>query len=206
MTGLASVFKWRVQPPKIFPQTWKIFSEICRILRPRVVADVPQVVLLVLGDEEVITVLKPERKTFFQIKKNKIKQRRSFFNLYFKPVGRGCGTAVEHMPCNQEVVGSEPVGGWTFFLLQSFPTFLYQRSNQVPQEGAVCCVKKWIPSCAACGKTGSITSDWKKIKPETTQDGIQQQPQNIQLKVTKQRNDLNSLVPCHSDPLGVVGF
>ena len=49
------------------------------------------------------------------------------------------------MPCNQEVVGSEPVGGWTFLLLQSFPTFLYQRSNQVPQEGAVCCVKKMDP-------------------------------------------------------------
>ena len=83
MTGLACVFKWRVQPPKIFPQTWKIFSEICRILRPRVVADVPQVVLLVLGDEEVITVLKPERKTFFQIKNTQNQIETILFQFVF---------------------------------------------------------------------------------------------------------------------------
>ena len=39
--------------------------------------------------------------------------------------------------------------------------------NQVAQTGAsliVCCEskKKWMPSCAAWGKTGSISSDWVK--------------------------------------------
>ena len=54
--------------------------------------------------------------------------------------GRSSNTAVEHMPCNLEVMGSYPAGNWTFFLLLyiSFPTFIYQWRvlNQAPQRGA----------------------------------------------------------------------
>ena len=43
--------------------------------------------------------------------------------------GRGCSPAVEHMPCNLEVVGLNPAGCWAFFFFfLSFPTFLHQRS------------------------------------------------------------------------------
>ena len=57
-----------------------------------------------------------------------------------------------------------------FFLLRrSFPTFLHQLSvfNQVPQGGEsliVCCEsnKKRLRSCAAWGKTGSLSSDLVK--------------------------------------------
>ena len=45
-------------------------------------------------------------------------------------MGRGCNTAVEHTPPNQEVMGSTPVLG--FFLFLSFSTLLHQ----VPQGGA----------------------------------------------------------------------
>ena len=63
-----------------------------------------------------------------------------------------------------------PLGaGLFFFFFLSFPTSLPHWSvlNQVPQGDAsltVCCEsnKKWMPSCAAWGKTGSISSDWVK--------------------------------------------
>ena len=45
-------------------------------------------------------------------------------------MGWGCGTAVEHMPHNQEVVGLNPAGCWAFFFF-----FL---PNQVSQN-EMCC-------------------------------------------------------------------
>ena len=63
---------------------------------------------------------------------------REFLKVDF--LGHGCSTAVEHISCNQEVVGLNPAVG--FF--SSFPTFAYQWSvfNRVSQGGAsltVCC-------------------------------------------------------------------
>ena len=58
-----------------------------------------------------------------------------------------------------------------FLLILSSPSFLHPWSvlNQVPQGGAsqLCVVKekKWMPSCAAWGKTGSISSDWVEQWP-----------------------------------------
>ena len=84
-------------------------------------------------------------------------------------MGCSCSTVVEHKPSYQEVVGLKSTKCWApFLLLLSFPIFLHQWSvlNQVPQVGAsltMCCErKKWMPSCAAWGKTGSIGSHWIK--------------------------------------------
>ena len=70
------------------------------------------------------------------------------------------------MPCNQEVIGLNLAGNWTFFFSLSFPTLLLQRSvpNQFPEGGAslsVCRESniKCRPSSAAWAKT---TSDWEK--------------------------------------------
>ena len=77
-------------------------------------------------------------------------------------MGRGCMTEFGHMPGNQKVLGSNPTGPWAFFFfVLSLPTLLRHWSVliQVPQGGAsltTCCeIKKWMPSCAAKGKTGS---------------------------------------------------
>ena len=86
-------------------------------------------------------------------------------------MGRGCSTVVERRPRNQEVVGSKSCQVIGFFILiLHFPAFLHQWSVliQVPQGGAsltVLCESntKWMPSCSAWGKTGSITSVWVKI-------------------------------------------
>ena len=42
--------------------------------------------------------------------------------------GRGCSTAVEHMPRNFVVKGLIPFGCWTFFFFLSFASCLQQRS------------------------------------------------------------------------------
>ena len=60
---------------------------------------------------------------------------REFLKVDF--LGHSCSTAVEHISCNQEVVGLNPAMGF-FLLLLSFPTFAYQWSvlDRVPQGGA----------------------------------------------------------------------
>ena len=49
----------------------------------------------------------------------------------------GCGTVVEHMPHDSEVVGLKLAGSWEFLILLSFP-FRHTLSvlNQVPQGRA----------------------------------------------------------------------
>ena len=74
------------------------------------------------------------------------------------------------MSRNREVIGLNPAGCRAFLLLLllSFTNSLHQRSvlTQVTQGGAsltVCCKrKKWMSSCAAWGKTGSMSSDGVK--------------------------------------------
>ena len=59
---------------------------------------------------------------------------------------------------NQEVAGSNPTGCWAFFVLLSFPSPL----NQVTQLISDCVLWRTMPSCAAWGQTGTISSDWLK--------------------------------------------
>ena len=62
---------------------------------------------------------------------------------------------------NQEVAGSNPTGCWAFLF---FFLFLHQWSvlNQVTQLISDCVLWRTMPSCAAWGETGTISSDWLK--------------------------------------------
>ena len=79
--------------------------------------------------------------------------------------GRGWSTVVEHTACHPEVVGSNPAWCWAFS--SSFYIFLLSFTGGESLIRDNHCVlwkqfKKWMPSCAAWGKRGSINSDWVK--------------------------------------------
>ena len=80
--------------------------------------------------------------------------------LSHREPGRGCSKAVEHMPLEQKLVGSNPAGCLAFFFV-SFPFSPPAKSVEFPVSGpSRRCIstndevnpKKYIISCAAWGK------------------------------------------------------
>ena len=87
-----------------------------------------------------------------------------------------------------KVVDLNPASCWAFFFFPSFPTFLRHRHvhNQVPQRLSTIiynCVLwkqlKWMPSCAAWSKTGSISSDRVKKPQHSSTDSLVFQNTNV---------------------------
>ena len=63
---------------------------------------------------------------------------------------------VEHTSCDQEVMGSNPAGCWGVFFFY-FYLFLLSFTCGVSLTRSLMCWerKKWMPSCAVWGETGS---------------------------------------------------
>ena len=49
-------------------------------------------------------------------------------------LGSGCSTVVEHMPCDREVMGSNPAGCWAFSLLYLISSASLIRSHMEVQH------------------------------------------------------------------------
>ena len=84
---------------------------------------------------------------------------RSVFLLRQQKMGSGCGTAVEHMPHDIEVVGSNPAGCLAFFVLYIISSASLKRSLMEVQH-------YWFSlkmlSHAVWGEGSLICTDWAK--------------------------------------------